>query len=75
MTLDPTVVYDHAVLGKPVPTVRYVSRRASARDAELELWIRAEDGFPLRVRIASARYGVRADANPVALPPPFRRTT
>lgn len=73
VTLDPTVVFNHTVLGKPVPTVRYVSRRTAAKDADLELWIRAEDGFPVRLRIASSRYGGRAEANPTQLPPPFRR--
>lgn len=73
VTLDPTVVFNHTVLGKPVPTVRYVSRRTAAKDADLELWIRAEDGFPVRLRIASARYGVRAEANPTQLPAAFRK--
>lgn len=73
VTLDPTVVFNHTVLGKPVPTVRYVSRRSAAKDADLELWIRAEDGFPVRLRIASGRYGGRAEANPTQLPPPFKR--
>ncbi len=73
VTLDPTVVFNHTVLGKPVPTVRYVSRRSAAKDADLELWVRAEDGFPVRLRVASARYGVRAEANPTQLPPPFRK--
>jgi hypothetical protein len=73
MTVDPTVVFEHRVAGKPVPTVRYVSRRAGPKDAEIELWIRAEDGFPLRIRLSSARYGVRGEANLVELPPVFKR--
>lgn len=73
VTLEPTVVFNHTVLGKPVPTVRYVSRRTAAKDADLELWIRAEDGFPVRLRIASGRHGGRAEANPTQLPPPFKR--
>lgn len=73
VTLDPTVVFNHVVLGKPVPTVRYVSRRTRAKDADLELWIRAEDGFPVRLRIASSRYGGRAELNPTLLPPPLRK--
>jgi hypothetical protein len=73
MTVDPTVVFEHRVAGRPVPTVRYVSRRAGPKDAEIELWIRAEDGFPLRIRLSSARYGVRGEANLVELPPVFKR--
>lgn len=73
LTVDPTVVFEHRVAGKPVPTVRYVSRRVGPKDAEVELWIRAEDGFPLRIRLSSARYGVRGEANLIELPPVFRR--
>lgn len=73
MTLDPTVVFEHRVAGKPVPTVRYVSRRGGPKDAEVELWIRAEDGFPLRIRLSSARYGVRGEANLIEPPPVFKR--
>lgn len=73
LTVDPTVVFNHSVAGKPVPAVRYVSRRLSPKDAEVELWIRAEDGFPLRLRLSSARYGVRGEANLTELPPVFKR--
>ena len=73
LTVDPTVVFNHVVAGKPVPTVRYVSRRLSPKDADVELWIRAEDGFPLRIRLSSARYGVRGEANVIELPPVFKR--
>ena len=73
LTVDPTIVFSHTVAGKSVPAVRYVSRRAGPKDAEIELWIRAEDGFPLRLRLSSSRYGVRGEANLVELPPPFKR--
>ncbi len=73
MTIDPTVVFEHRVGGTAVPTVRYVSRRIGPKDAEVELWIRAEDGFPLRIRLTSARYGLRGEANLTELPPVFKR--
>ena len=73
MTIDPTVVFDHRVGGTSVPTVRYVSRRKGPKDAEVELWIRAEDGFPLRIGLTSARYGLRGEANLIELPPIFKR--
>jgi hypothetical protein len=75
LTIDPTVVFEHRVGGTSVPTVRYVSRRVGPKDAEVELWIREEDGFPLRIRLTSARYGLRGEANLIELPPVFKRKT
>lgn len=75
-TFDETVVFNHVVAGASIPTVRYVARRASRDDPEIELWVRAEDGFPVRVRLGlSGKYGVRAEVNPASpLPPVFRRS-
>jgi hypothetical protein len=74
ITMDGTVVFNYTVAGKAVPTVRYVARRPNKDDPEVELWIRAEDGFPVRVLLGlSAKYGVRAEINPTSLPPPLKR--
>jgi hypothetical protein len=76
VTFDGTVVFNHVVAGATVPTIRYVARRATRDDPEIELWTRAEDGFPVRVRLGlSGKYGVRAEVNPTSLPPPFKRST
>ncbi len=76
VTFDGTVVFNHAVAGATVPTIRYVARRATRDDPEIELWTRAEDGFPVRVRLGlSGKYGVRGEVNPTSLPPPFKRSS
>jgi hypothetical protein len=75
ITVDPTVVFNHTVAGKSVPAVRYVSRRTGPKDADIELWVRAEDGLPLRMRLSCPRYGARGEANLVELPPVFKRAT
>ena len=76
VTFDGTAVFNHLVAGTAVPTIRYVARRATRDDPEIELWTRAEDGFPVRVRLGlSGKYGVRAEVNPISLPPPFKRST
>jgi len=75
-TFDGTVVFNHVVAGTTIPTIRYVKRKASPNDPEIELWTRAEDGFPVRVRLGlGEKYGVRAEVNATSLPPPFKRST
>lgn len=76
VTLDGTVVFNHVVAGATIPTIRYVARRATRDDPEIELWTRAADGFPVRVRLGlSGKYGVRAEVDSTSLPPLFKRAT
>jgi hypothetical protein len=70
---DGTVVFPYEVAGQKVPTVRFVARRPSPTSPEIEIWVRAEDGYPVRIKVGlSAKYGVRADAVATTLPAPRR---
>lgn len=56
-----------------VAAVRLTSSQRSAADPLIEIWMRASDGFPLRVRLGlSYQYGAIADQWITQLPPPFR---
>lgn len=44
---------------KAVPAVKWTRRLGSSQDPSFELWVRKEDGLPLRMRLGlNARYGV-----------------
>ena len=70
---DGTIVFPYEVAGQKVQTVRYVARRPTPTSPEIEIWVRADDGFPVRVKVGlSAKYGIRADAIATRLPTPMR---
>ena len=70
---DSTVVFPYEVAGQKVQTVRFVARRPTPTSPEIEIWVRADDGYPVRVKVGlSAKYGVRADVVATALPAPRR---
>ena len=61
------------VAGSDVPTVRLTSVQRTPSDPLIEIWARAADGFPLRVRVGlSAQYGAIADAQVTQVPAVFR---
>lgn len=56
-----------------VPTVRFSSVQRVASDPLVEVWMRASDGFPLRIRLGlSYQYGAIADQWITQVPPPYR---
>ncbi len=56
-----------------VPTVRLTSVQRTASDPVIEIWMRASDGFPLRVRVGlSYQYGAIADQWITQVPPLYR---
>ena len=56
-----------------VPTVRLSSVQRTTSDPLIEIWMRASDGFPLRVRLGlSYQYGAIADQWITQLPPAYR---
>jgi hypothetical protein len=62
-----------AVAGATVATTKLTSASSNPNDPRIELWLRNEDSFPLRVRVGvSARYGAIADQTIKALPPVFK---
>ena len=64
---------DLTVAGTKVATTRLVSAPRSANEPLIEIWLRNEDSFPLRVRVGmSAQYGAVADQIIKTLPPVFR---
>jgi hypothetical protein len=62
-----------AVAGTRMPTTKLVSAPRTAAEPLIEIWLRTDDSFPLRVRVGmSAQYGAVADQQIKALPPLFR---
>jgi hypothetical protein len=56
-----------------VPTVRLSSVQRTTSDPLIEIWMRASDGFPLRIRLGlSYQYGAIADQWITQLPPAYR---
>jgi hypothetical protein len=61
------------VAGTSVATTRLSSAPANPDDPRIDIWLRDEDSFPLRVRVGvSAAYGAIADQQIKAIPPIFR---
>jgi len=61
------------VAGTTVAATRLASAGNNPADPRIEIWLRNEDSFPLRVRVSmSAQYGAMADQQIKALPPLFR---
>ena len=61
------------VAGTSVATTRLTSAASKPTDPRIEIWLRNEDGFPLRVRVSmSAQYGAMADQQIKTLPPIFK---
>ncbi len=64
---------DLTVAGTKVATTRLTSAPRSANDPLIEIWLRNDDGFPLRVKVGlSAQYGAVADQQIKTLPPLFK---
>jgi len=64
---------DLTVAGTTVATTRLATASSNPADPRIEIWLRSEDGFPLRVRVGvSAQYGAVADQTIKALPPLFK---
>jgi hypothetical protein len=62
-----------SVAGAKVATTRLVSAPRNANEPLIEIWLRNDDSFPLRVRVGmSAQYGAVADQIIKTLPPVFR---
>jgi hypothetical protein len=58
------------VAGGSVATTRLTSAPKTRDDPTIEIWLRNEDGFPLRVRVGlGSKYGVVADQQIKTLPP------
>lgn len=61
------------VAGQPVATVRITSVQKAATDPLIDIWLRRDDGFPLRIRLGlSAQYGAVADQQIRTLPPLYK---
>jgi hypothetical protein len=61
------------VEGRSVGVTRLTSAPRSASDPQIDLWLRNEDSFPLRVRVGlSAQWGAVADQVIRTLPPIFK---
>jgi hypothetical protein len=61
------------VAGTTVATTRLTSASSNPDDPRIEIWLRNEDGFPLRVRVGvSAQYGAIADQQIKSIPPIFK---
>jgi hypothetical protein len=61
------------IAGTTVATTRLTSAGSKPTDPRIEIWLRNEDSFPLRVRVSvSAQYGAMADQQIKALPPIFK---
>jgi hypothetical protein len=61
------------ITSERVETVKLVRRRVEADDAAITLWLRAEDGVPMRILLGlHARYGVAIDQQRETLPPVMR---
>jgi hypothetical protein len=62
-----------AVAGATVATTKLTSASSNPNDPRIEIWLRNEDSFPLRVRVGvSAQYGAIADQTIKTLPPLFK---
>lgn len=60
------------VAGTRVATTRLTSASVKPDEPQIEIWLRQEDGFPLRVRVGlNSHYGAVADQQITALPPVF----
>jgi hypothetical protein len=58
------------VAGKSVATTRLTSTPKTLDEPTIDLWLRNDDGFPLRVRVGlGSKYGAIADQQIKALPP------
>lgn len=56
-----------------VATTKLTSASSNAADPRIEIWLRNEDSFPLRVRVGvSTQYGAVADQTIKSLPPLFK---
>lgn len=61
------------IAGKTVAVTRLTSAPRTAKDPQIDLWLRNEDGFPLRVRVGlSAQWGAVADQLIRSLPPIYK---
>jgi hypothetical protein len=61
------------VAGSNVAVTRLTSAPRTAKDPQIDLWLRNEDSFPLRVRVGlSAQWGAVADQIIKTLPPIFK---
>jgi hypothetical protein len=61
------------ITSERVETLKLVRRRVEADDAAITLWLRAEDGVPMRILLGlNARYGVAIDQQRETLPPVLR---
>jgi hypothetical protein len=57
------------VAGRSLAAVKWTRRLSNAQDPSLELWVRKEDGFPLRMRLGlNARYGAVLEQRLAKLP-------
>jgi hypothetical protein len=62
-----------SVLGERVDAVKMVRRRREADDASITLWLRAEDGVPMRMILGlNAQYGIAIDQQREVFPPVLR---
>lgn len=61
------------VAGSNVAVTRLTSAPRTAKDPQIDIWLRNEDSFPLRVRVGlSAQWGAVADQLIRSLPPIFK---
>jgi len=59
--------------GRKVAVTHLTSAPREAREPKIEIWLRTEDSFPLRVRVGvSAQYGAVVDQKIKTLPPIFK---
>lgn len=61
------------IAGSKVGVTRLTSAPRTPKDPQIDIWLRNEDSFPLRVRVGlSAQWGAVADQTIKALPPVFK---